>query len=183
MTTDHVDPGAKDALSSIQSASLLADLVDALIPGDDHWPSASSIGVQGLVAARLCEQSGEVELGRIADAVAAAGGPLTGRTPGELFEIVARFEATEPELFERLRAATVLAYYQNPFVVRAIQALGRPYSLLPHLTGYPQNAYDPATDAPLHGRGFYRSTNAVRPVDTSSLDLDKTRTARWGIDR
>ncbi len=179
MTTD----GTGEALSPVESAAMFAALVDELIPGDEAWPAASTVGVQGLVAARLCDEAGEDEMARIADAVIAAGGPLAGRSADERLAIVERLEADAPELFERLRAATVLAYYESPYVVMAIRRLGRPYALRPHLTGYPMAPFDPATDTPRHGRGAYTPTEAVRPLDVSALDLGTSRTTRWGLER
>ena len=65
-----------DALASLtppEAAGLLAALVDELIPGDDNWPAASAVGVQGLVAARLFDSAGEAEIGRIVAAAGRAG--------------------------------------------------------------------------------------------------------------
>ena len=175
-----------DALASLtppEAAALLAALVDELIPGDNNWPAASAVGVQGLVAARLLDSAGEVEIGRIVAAVIAAGGPLAGHSAEERVAIVARFETTEPALFETVRAATVLAYYESPLVAAAIRRLGRPYLMRPHLTGYPFAPFDAARDTPRHGRGKWTPTDAVQPVDTSDLKLDETRTTRWGLQR
>jgi hypothetical protein len=173
----------REDLPPSEGAALLADLVDVLIPGGGGWPSAASIGVQGLVAMRLTEQSGELELGQIAAAIIDAGGPFDGRTPEERIQIVARFEAAQPDLFERLRAATILAYYESPFVAEAIRRLGRPYQLKPHVTGYPMTPFDFAKDTPRHGRGSYLKTADVQRVDTSGLHLDEIRTERWGLER
>jgi hypothetical protein len=173
----------EEGLPPVDGAALLATLVDVLIPGGDGWPSASSIGVQGIVAMRLVEVAGELELGRIADAVLAAGGPFTDRSEAERIAIVERFEKDEPDIFERLRVAVTIAYYESPFVVEAIQRLGRPYALRPHVTGYPMPAFDFNKDTPRHGRGHYIPTDAVKPVDISSLNLGDVRTARWGVER
>lgn len=173
----------RQELTPVADAALLADLVDELIPGDNHWPSASSVGVHGLVAVRLAERAGEPVLGRIVDAVLAAGGPFADRPPEERVAIMERFEAAEPALFEQVRVASTFAYYESPFVVAAIRRLGRPYALRPHLTGYPSRPFDFETDTPRHDRGAYIATDAVRRVDVSGLQLDETRTARWGLER
>lgn len=183
MTTDPGDRRNEEGLPPPQGAALLAALVDELIPGGEGWPSASAVGVQGVVALRLAEDAGELELGRIADAVIAAGGPFEDRAPGERVAIVERFEASDPELFERLRAAVTIAYYESPFVAEAIRRLGRPYALRPHVTGYPMAPFDFNRDTPRHGRGRWIATDAVKPLDPSSLKLDETRTERWGLDR
>ena len=166
-----------------QAAAELAALVDELIPGDDNWPSASAIGVQGLVAARLFDEAGEAQLARVTEAITAAGGPLSGRSADERLAIVQRFEAESPALFEHVRAATVLAYYESPIVAAAIRRLGRPYQLRPHEVGYPFAPFDLTRDTPRHGRGRWQATDAVKPVDPAPLKLDETRTTRWGIDR
>ncbi len=183
MTSDADDRRNSQGLPPADGAALLAILVDELIPGGDGWPSASSVGVQGLVALRLTEEFGELELGRIADAVIAAGGPFTGQSAEERVAIVERFEKGEPDLFERLRAAVTIAYYDSPFVVEAIRRIGRPYSLRPHITGYAMQPFDFNKDMPRHGRGQYVKTDEVKPVDISSLKLDEVRTERWGLDR
>ncbi len=183
MKTGSVETGKRSDLSPVERAALLADLVDELIPGDDNWPSATSVGVHGLVAMRLAEQAGEAVLGQIVDAVVAAGGPFTERTPEERVAIVERFEAAEPGLFEQLRVAATFAYYESPLVVAAIRRLGRPYVLRPHLMGFPKRPFDFDTDTPRHDRGTYVATDDVRRVDTTDLRLDETRTARWGLQR
>lgn len=171
------------ALSPIAGAELLADFVDELIPGGGDFPPASTIGVQGLLALRLSEEGGEAEISRLANALVAAGGPFTDHAPEERVAIVERFEAASPDFFDRIRVAVVLAYYESPLVAEAIRRLGRPYSLRPHVTGYPMKPFDFATDRPQHGRGRFLATDAVRPLDISDLALDQTRTERWGINR
>lgn len=178
-----VDLDAPLTLSPGGTAALLTALVDELIPGGGGWPSASMVGVQGLLAVRLSEQSGEAAILALSDALLAAGGPFDGQNEAERVAIVERFEAAEPDLFDRVRVAVTLAYYENPVVVDAIRALGRPYSIRPHATGYPSRPFDFARDVPQHGRGGYIPTDAVKPVDLSGLDLKISRTARWGIGR
>lgn len=170
-------------LSPIQAADALRDLVDALIPGDETWPSASAIGVQGLIAVRLFEDAGDDYMHRIVSALLDAGGPLAALSDTDRIAVVARFSANDSELFERVRAAAVLAYYEHPFVVEVIRRLGRPYLLRPHLTGYPMKAFDMEKDRPAHERGFYLETGAVKRLDISGLQLDQIRTKRWGLDR
>lgn len=169
--------------SPVEATALIAGLVDVLIPGDENWPSASSVGVQGLLAVRLFEDAGEDCLAQVVEALVEAGGPMAGLGAEERVALVTRFSEQQPKLFERVRAATVLAYYEHPFVVDAIRATGRPYSLRPHVTGYPMKPFDPAQDTPRHGRGFYLNTDAVRRLDISDLKLDDIRTERWGLDR
>lgn len=174
---------AAGSLSPVEIAALLAALVDELIPGSQEWPSASGVGVQGLLAARIVDEWGEGELQAVVDAVLAAGGPFALCGADERTAIVERFEAAEPGRFERVRTAAVLAYYESPVVAAAIRRTGRPYSLRPHATGYPMRPFDPARDTPRHGRGAYLTTDQVKPVDVSGLDLASGRTTNWGLKR
>ena len=183
MAIKRMNQGNAGDLSAVDAATLLADLVDILIPGNEVWPSASSIGVQGVLSIRLSEDIGDDCLSQIIRALMTAGGPLAGHEEDERIAIATLFSAQEPRLFERVRATAVLAYYEHPLVVEAIRALGRPYSLRPHLTGYPMKPFDNRQDTPRHGRGFFQTTDAVRPVDISGLKLDEVRTEHWGINR
>jgi len=170
-------------LSPLEGARLLAAFVDELIPGAENWPSASIAGVHGIVAVRICDASGQGDLSDLLDAILAAGGLTESGSPEERASVVAKIETANNALFERVRAAVVLAYYETPFVTQAIRRLGRPYESRPHIAGYPMRPFDPARDTPGHNRGSYISTNDVRPVDTSGLNLDRTHTKRWGIER
>lgn len=182
-TTHSPRTSGAGALAPVPLAALFADFVDVLIPGDDTWPSASAIGVQGLLLSRVVEEWGEEEPRLIADALLAAGAPFTAQNAVERKAVVERLEVSHPDLFAQLRSATVLAYYESPVVAEAIRALGRPYLLRPHLIGYPSRPFDAARDTPKHGRGAYLKTGDVQPVDTSNLDLATSRTEKWGINR
>ncbi|MDQ0392912.1 hypothetical protein [Labrys monachus] len=166
-----------------EAASLLADFVSVLIPGDGDWPSAADVGVQAVLATRLFEDLGRGQFARLAAALLAAGGPLRGRGEDEQVAIVRRFEAAEPALFGWVRDAAYIAYYENPFVAAAINAQGHPYDLRPHIKGYPVMPFDLERQTPRHGRGRYIATPDVRRVDTSTLDLDSERTQAWGLKR
>jgi len=183
MTKTSPETSGAGALAPVPLAALFADFVDVLIPGDDKWPAASAIGVQGLLLSRVVEEWGEEEPRLIASALLAAGAPFAGHNAAERKAIVERLEASHPDLFAQLRSAVVLAYYESPVVAEAIRALGRPYLLRPHLVGYPSRPFDPARDTPAHGRGAYLKTGEVQPVDISGLDLATSRTEKWGINR
>jgi len=178
------DPtGDGGRLSPVDWARLLAALVGELIPGGNGWPSAAEAGVHGLIGLRLCADWGEAEINRLADAVSWNDGAFPERTAEERVALVARFESTDPALFETLYNATVLAYYETPFVVAAIRRSGRPYSALPHVTGYPMPPFEFNRDRPNHARGHYLNTDQVRPVETSGLALETVQTERWGLQR
>lgn len=170
-------------LPSRELAALFAALADELIPGDETWPSASSIGVQGIMLLRFAEEQSEKEVLRLAAALLAAGAPFTGKSDTERRAIVECLETDEPDLFDRLRAAAVFAYYESPIIAEAIRQSGRPYQMSPHKVGYPRQRFDMARDKPAHARGAYMPTNQVRRIDISSLDLATSRTENWGLKR
>jgi hypothetical protein len=164
-------------------AALFAQLADELIPGDATWPSASSIGVQGIMLLRFTEENGEKDVLRLAVALLAAGAPFAGKSEAERRAIVETLAKQEPDLFDRIRAAAVFAYYESPIVAEAIRQSGRPYQMSPHKSGYPRQRFDIERDKPKHARGAYVPTERVKRIDISSLDLATSRTANWGLKR
>jgi hypothetical protein len=172
-----------DRLGPAGAAALLADFVDVLIPGERLWPSASAVGVQGLLALRLMEERGKNALPTVVKAIEAAGGPLGPLDEAVRVAVVQRFEKAEPDLFGWVRDATYIAYYENPFVAEAIVLSGHPYELRPHIKGYPVRRFDLERDTPRHGRGRYTKTADVRRVDISGLELESNRTQAWGLKR
>ena len=112
-------------------ATLLRDLVDVLIPGEEGWPAASVVGVQGVLAMRLMEVRGQDACDGLEQAVLAAGGPLAPLDEAGRIAVVQRLEQSEPALFKLLRSAVYLGYYENPAVIRAVQGLGQPYKAVP----------------------------------------------------
>ncbi|MBZ5763235.1 hypothetical protein LAV84_27175 [Rhizobium sp. VS19-DR104.2] len=174
-------PAVEHHLSSPDASQLLADLVDVLLPGDEVWPSASSLGVHGVLAMRISENLFRDGLHELTAAIAAAGGPLAGHRHQARIAIVETFFRQQPRLFDWIYTASVLAYYEQPTVVAAIQATGRPYSIRPHVTGYPLAPFDMSSDRPEHGRGFFLTTESVRPLDISQLRLEENKTRQWGV--
>jgi hypothetical protein len=173
----------KKQLPPSELSALFADLVDELIPGDATWPRASNIGVQGIMLLRFADGDGEKDMGRLTEALLAAGAPFAGKDAAERRAIVERLEREAPALFDRLRTAAVFAYYESPIIADAIRRSGRPYHLSPHKTGYPHQAFDEARDRPRHGRGAYTPTGEVKRIDITSLDLATSRTGNWGLKR
>lgn len=170
-------------LSPTEKARLLRLLVDELIPGADGWPSASQAGVHGILSLRLFADGTSTLIDALADRIGWHSGALDSADPAARTLAVQAFEEADPDLFDKIYTAAVLAYYETPFVVEAIRETGRPYSIRPHLTGYPMAPFDADRDTPGHGRGFYLKTGEVKPVDVSNLELDTIKTARWGIER
>jgi hypothetical protein len=186
MTTKDLSPQSPERnsrLSQPEKARLLRILVDQLIPGSENWPCASDVGVHGILSMRLfADDSGEL-VEKIAELVGWRGGALQGSDPQAAILAVKAFQDADPDLFDKVYTAAVLAYYETPFVIEAIRETGRPYSRRPHVTGYPMEPFDAGRDTPRHKLGRYLKTEDVVPLDTSALDLDTTKTARWGIER
>src|SRR5689334_13234623 len=87
---------------AISLATLLRDLVDALIPGQGSWPPASVVGVQGVLAMRLMEIYGESGPDELEAALLACGGPLASLDAAGRTEVVRRLEAENPKLFAQV---------------------------------------------------------------------------------
>ena len=85
-----------------------------LIPGEGPWPSASMVGVQGVLAMRLLEAQGETGADELERALLACGGPLAPLDAEARAAVVRQFEAAEPALFKLVRNAAYLAYYETP---------------------------------------------------------------------
>lgn len=157
---------------SVQSARILQALVQAMLPGDDDFPSGAAVGVQGKLADRLFDQEGEKTLEAVLDALAG----LADAGPGEPQRaIVAGFEADQPQLFALVRSVAYVSYYEGPFVQEAIRSLGFAYNPAPLPKGYGVRRFDVATDRPSHGRGHYVPTDQVKRVDLSGLDIQELR--------
>ncbi|WP_430244319.1 hypothetical protein [Neorhizobium sp. DAR64861/K0K2] len=170
-------------LTPVEKTRLLLCLVDELIPGADGWPSASEAGVHGIIALRLFVDGAPGMFEKIAEGLGWPMGGLGSDDPDARIEAVQAFEAADPDLFDKVYAAVVLAYYETPFIVEAIAMTGRPYSIRPHVSGYQMSPFDYTRDTPKHGRGHYLTTEEMRPVDTSGLHLDTNKTHRWGVHR
>lgn len=160
-------------------ANILADelaiLVDILVPGDELFPSASLVGVQGLLATRLREMSGEVAIDGLFRALRRAGGPLAKVDQAGRRRVAAELEGAEPDLFLLVRNITYLSYYEQPFVHAAIRALGFVYHAVPMPEGYALPPFDPGSETPRHGRGHWVPTDLVKRVDLSRLGFHPDR--------
>jgi hypothetical protein len=144
------------------TAATLAALVDLLLPGDDLFPPASTVGAQALLAERIRQRFGPAG---VADVVAR----LT--TDAELPDALVRLELDDPVLFAFLYSATCFAYYQSPTVIAAIRALGHDYNDAPQPDGYAMSRFDftPGINVPMNPRGTFKWTDWLEPVDISSL--------------
>jgi hypothetical protein len=99
---------------------------------------------------RPCARLGLETEARIAAAWVAAGGVAA--------DAVALLERERAVLFDLLRRAAYLSYYEAPVVIAAIRATGIDYRGAPQPNGYDLGAFDPASDAPTHQRGYWKSS-------------------------
>lgn len=131
-------------MTLLLSDDSLAAILDALLPGDDRFPPASTTGIATTVRQRLARLGGDDTESRLAAAL------LSGD--------LAALERDRPVLFDLLRRAVFLAYYETPAVVAAIQAGGTDYRGAPQPRGYDMAPFDPTRDAPRHRRGAWKTT-------------------------
>src|SRR5271156_5798770 len=102
------------------AAAELVLLVDALLPGDELFPAASTVGVQALLASRLQLLRGVSALGELTRAIADAGGPLGVLDEGGRHVAVAKVQRQYAALFDDVLRVTYLAYYESALVQDAI---------------------------------------------------------------
>jgi hypothetical protein len=152
-----------------ERTAVLATLVEVLLPGDADFPGGGAVGVQAKLAERLIDHAGAAALEQVLDGMAGLG------EAADREAVVKTFEAAEPQLFSTVRAICFTAYYESPFVHEAIRSLGFAYNATPLPKGYGLKRFDPETDAPRHGRGYYLPTEAVTRVDLSGLDIKELR--------
>jgi hypothetical protein len=152
-------------------AAELAALVDVLVPGDDSFPPASEVGVQAKLADRVALMRGEGAVRALVEALAVAGGPLAPLGRDARTAVVADLERERPDDFLLIRNIVYLSYYESPAVHAAIRAMGFTYHAAPLPIGYDVGRFEPATDAPRHGRGAFVPTEEVRRVDLFRLDF------------
>jgi hypothetical protein len=155
------------------AAAELALLADTLLPGDELFPAATAVGVHHLLASRLAQLRGALALGELADAISDAGGPLGVLDDAGRSAAVAKIQRRYAALFDDVLRVAFLTYYESPIVQDAIRELGFSYHAHPLPGGYAEQIgrFDPANDAPTHGRGCYIRTEDVRRVSLDGLGL------------
>ena len=144
----------------------IAAFVDALLPGDEVFPSASAVGAHGVLVMRLRETVGA----GAAEALAAAF--TQPRRPRRAAGRRRRcWRRKSRALFETALTVLYYAYYETPAVIAAIRSLGIVYNDAPQPEGYAMRPFDPALDLPAEKRGRFVPTDAVARVDLSALGL------------
>jgi hypothetical protein len=145
-------------VKSEADADAIIQFAEVLLPGDEAFPSATASGMAELLLARLRGHGDDTLPDRLLRAITTAGGPPSRH------DVVARIEAAEPTLFDEIRKIVYLTYYEQDKVVAAIRTLGMPYNWAPLPEGYAPATFDPAIDAPKHGRGHWTPTEQVVPA-------------------
>jgi hypothetical protein len=151
-----------------------AALVDALIPGDDLFPSASSVGVQHWLLDKAREFLGENAAPMLLEALTLDDTPIHELPREHHAAVVARMEQQYPTIFDVVLRITYLGYYSSPLVIRVVRALGHEYNDTPLPKGYTLPDFNPemysqtSSAAP---RGFYKKTNEITRVDLTGIEI------------
>ena len=125
------------------------------------------------LASRLEQLRGALALAELAGAISDAGEPLGVLDDAGRSAAVAKIQRRYAALFEDLLRVAFLTYYEQPKVQDAIRALGFTYHAHPLPAGYAAQIgrFNPAADAPTHGRGRYKKTEDVRRLPLDGLGL------------
>jgi hypothetical protein len=153
----------------MHEAHVITALVDTLIPGDDVFPKASTVGTQYWLLDKIRLVAGNEIIDRV---VQSLGEDFTVLDEARRTSVVARFENQQPILFSLVRQLVYFGYYQSPLVVRAVRALGLVYNDAPQPLGYDLGHFDPSLHLPAQPRGHYIATDQVERVDLSGITLD-----------
>lgn len=155
----------------LETAATLAAFVDALLPGDELFPAASTVGTQALLADRLRALLGPEALADAVALLSTGGRSFSALSAEERVAAVRRLEQRMPDRFDLLRTTTYYAYYQNPAVVQCVRELGFVYNDAPQPKGYEMPRFDPTpgADAPAAPRGRYTPTEEVVRIDVADL--------------
>lgn len=147
-------PGYYGIVVSDSQREAIAALVDALIPGDAHYPCASDAQVPDF----LCARMGSDDLKLLNEVVADTKQPLTA---DEAERVIARLQEDRPVVFAWLRELTYHGYYASPRVLAAMTDRGYGYHGAPQPLGY---SIAEEMLKPQSRRGVYLPTEAVTRV-------------------
>ncbi len=148
---------------------LVDALIDTLIPPEDGWPAAESLGISALLTSYLVPEESPVSLYPhfTRDEFPGIARLLLGEAAdGGLDERVAALQTAEeadPALFARVRDFVYYVYYGHPAVVALIQSTtryGRDYRGGSQPEGYIDSLEDWG-DRPLVTRGVFIPTDRV----------------------
>lgn len=153
----------------------MAAVCDALLPGEDNYPSASLTGTHGIVAGRMRARYGAPVFEQLARDLEDDGTPFIDLDADGRVAALTGLQAEKPEFFAFLLAATYLAYYATPPVIEAIRLDGHIYNDAPLPLGYELTpfSFTPGVDVPLDPKGSFKWTFQMERIDISSLaDLE-----------
>jgi hypothetical protein len=165
--TSHPRGSTEEVMNRTQERTrALAALVDALLPGDEAFPSASQAGVHIKLEERAHRYIGDGFLDAILIKVSAA-----GTSNDALTSALAAMEKNAAGDFDLLLGVVYPAYYENLAVKEAIRGLGHAYNDQPQPSGHFLQPFDPSNkfEKPVHKRGSFVATDKVRRVDHASL--------------
>jgi hypothetical protein len=131
-------------------------LATVLLPGDDLFPAAGSLGLGAILRERLAIVAGSD--------VTASLPTLAGLDGAGRIDAVAAFERSQPAVFEAFFKALCLTYYGRPEVTAAIAASGLPYHETLQPKGYAMEPFDQERDVPRAARGHWLRTDDVTAV-------------------
>lgn len=132
-------------------------LATVLLPGDDLFPAAGSLGLGAILRERLAIVAGSDVRDLLPN--------LVGLNEAGRIAAVAAFERSQPVVFEAFFKALCLTYYGRPEVTAAIAASGLPYHETLQPKGYAMAPFDPDRDVPKAGRGRWLRTEEVAAVE------------------
>jgi hypothetical protein len=137
-----------------QAIAVLTAWVDALVPGDAHWPSASATPAVGYIDAMLARDPALLPGVRAAVAGLHEAG-FTGLDAAGRTAALRELEASVPAVFSAVLEMTVEAYYRDPAVEAVVE----------QRTGFRSRRTMTGTPLP--------------PFDTSRLERVRALPPRW----
>lgn len=133
--------------------SRLGLILDGLLPGDDDWPSAGSLGLESRVRAMADMVPGRADL--LAELLAAA---ANLPQPPHLEEALHRLEQDHPEAFSTAVVLAYNAYYTDPRLLQVLEARTGYEARPPQPLGYELEPFDESMLAKVRQREpFYRT--------------------------
>jgi hypothetical protein len=150
---------------------LLERIVDAIIPGDGTFPSASSVGIQAKLLERGHTMIGPDYIDQLLSAL-----NLADLDADAIVAALTAYETQWPDAFETLLTIVYMSYYECLEVKNAIRAIGHRYNDTPQPDGYPMSPFDPTNplENPQHESGHYvRTPEGARVAWEHLGDLGK----------
>ncbi len=162
-----------EKLGPAGAATLIADFVDVLIPGERLWPSASTVGVQGQLALRLMEERGKNALPTLVKAIEVGGRPARRARRGCARRGRAALRGGRARAFWLGQGRGLYRLLRESLRRRGDRSHGSSLRVAPALKGYPVQALrSGARHAAITGAG------ATRRQRTSAASTSAASTSR-----